>query len=200
MTKKLLLIGNGCGVLDRKLGSEVDNFDIVVRLGTFELNGFEQFVGTKTDYCITAHWKLNIDRLNFIKTFITFPVFNEYYDESKIEQIKQEICSQITPAQLNNIVGFMSRQEANYIIDSYKELGNIDLNLSLINPSLGYRALILTLLRFSDYEIYTYGFDFFKTGWYWKPSHNRDVKNRHPYSYERAIHSLLLKQNKIKSL
>lgn len=198
--KKLVLVGNGCDVLQRELGDQINEFDTVIRLGTYELSGFEKHVGKKTDYCITAHWKLNMERLRETKTFVTFPVFNEYYDESKIESVKQEILSKSDERQRENLIHFMNRQDALDIIESYKELGPLSIDLSLINPSLGYRAIRLVLKHFKDFEIYTYGFDFFKTGWYWKQTHNRDIKNRHPYSYERALHSFLLKRRELKSL
>lgn len=198
--KNLVLIGNGCEVLEKNLGDKIDGFDAVVRLGTYKIDGFEKNIGTKTDYCITAHWKLDLDRLRKTKTFVTFPVFNEYYDDVKIESVKGEILSKLDSDQIENLVHFMNRQDALDIIDSYRELGPISIDLSLINPSLGYRAIRLVLKHFKDFEIYTYGFDFFKTGWYWKQTHNRDIKNRHPYSYERALHLMLLKRGELKSL
>lgn len=198
--KKLILIGNSCEVLGKQKGELIDTFDSVVRLGAYELSGFEKDVGSRTDYCITAHWKLNLERLRSVKTFVTFPVFHEYYDDVKIESVKNEILSVLDNKQKENLIHFMNRQDSLDIISSYKELGNMSIDLSLINPSLGYRALRIVMRHFKEFEIYTYGFDFFKTGWYWKPTHNRDVKNRHPYSYERAIHTLLLKRGVIHSL
>lgn len=198
--KKVILVGNGCGVLEKERGVEIDAFDVVIRLGTYMTVGFEKYVGTKTDFCITAHWKLDLERLKTVKTFITFPVFNSYYDEVEINRIRGEIVSSITDEQRLNIVYFMNRPDALSIVKSYNELGNVGIDLDSINPSLGYRSLRIVLNHFSDCEIYTYGFDFFKTGWYWKESHNRNIKNRHPYSYERALHNLLVKNKKIKML
>jgi hypothetical protein len=198
--KKLALIGNGCGVLSENRGSYIDTFETVIRLGSYKLEGFENFVGTRTDYCITAHWKLDFSKLETVKTFVTFPVFNDYYDDVKIESIKSEIVSKLNERQRNNLVHFMNRQDALDIMGSYKELGPVNINLSLINPSLGYRAIRLVIKHFPSYEIHTHGFDFFKTGWYWKQDHNRDIKNRHPYSYERALYSLLEKNGRIKFL
>jgi hypothetical protein len=198
--KRIVLVGNGCGVLEKEKGNEIDAFDGVIRLGTYKIEGFEKYVGEKTDFCITAHWKLDLDRLKTTKTFITFPVFSSYYDEPTIDRIRGEIMSSITDEQRLNIMYFMTRADALSIVESYKELGNVGIDLSGINPSLGYRALRIVLNHFSGCEIYTYGFDFFKTGWYWKESHNRNIKNRHPYSYERVIHSLLVKSGRIKEL
>lgn len=50
---KVILIGNSPSVLNFKKGTEIDSFDIVVRLNDFETSGFEDCVGNKTDILIT---------------------------------------------------------------------------------------------------------------------------------------------------
>jgi len=44
-----LLVGNGSSVLDYQLGPVIDSFDTVCRFNEFEITGYEQHVGTKTD-------------------------------------------------------------------------------------------------------------------------------------------------------
>ncbi len=55
-------------------------------------------------------------------------------------------------------------------------------------------------LLFPDYKIYTTGFDFFKTGWYWDTNHNRDVANLHPYIWERMWYKTAIKNGIINEL
>lgn len=50
---KIILIGNSPSVLSKKNGHIIDKFDIVVRLNDFKTNGYEQYVGSKTDILIT---------------------------------------------------------------------------------------------------------------------------------------------------
>lgn len=45
---RIVLIGNGSSVLERPLGEEINQFDRVVRFNSYKINGYEQFVGTKT--------------------------------------------------------------------------------------------------------------------------------------------------------
>ncbi|MBE3144977.1 MAG: glycosyltransferase family 29 protein [Planctomycetes bacterium] len=52
--QKILLIGNGPSALSRKLGKEIDEFPLVARFNTYRIKGYEEFVGTKTDYWITC--------------------------------------------------------------------------------------------------------------------------------------------------
>ena len=44
---KIILIGNASNVLDLEFGNKIDEFDIVVRFGRFQVTGFEEFVGWK---------------------------------------------------------------------------------------------------------------------------------------------------------
>jgi len=46
----IIIIGNGSSLLDIKNGSTIDNFDIVVRFNAYTINGYEDYVGTKTHY------------------------------------------------------------------------------------------------------------------------------------------------------
>ena len=51
-TKKIIIIGNGPSVMNKRLGDEIDNFDKVVRFNTFKNDEeFSPFVGKKTDFC-----------------------------------------------------------------------------------------------------------------------------------------------------
>ena len=45
----IIIIGNGCSVLSKKNGNRIDKFSEVVRLGQFQINGFEDYIGSKTD-------------------------------------------------------------------------------------------------------------------------------------------------------
>jgi len=193
---KLLLIGNGRGVLDNQLGGEIDLFDVVVRLGTFKTDGFEKFVGTKTDLIITAHWKLDYERMKSFKTFVTFPVFYEKMANKELGELEKEVLAKLDDKFHKN-VSFMTNQDMEEIKQTYSILGKTCFDVERINPSLGYRALWYVMKNFSGYEKFVYGFDFFKTGWYWKEEHNRDLKNRHPYIYERTVYELLKKRGEI---
>jgi hypothetical protein len=44
----VILVGNGPSVLDRKLGSEIDQFDHVIRFNNYTTEGYEDYVGSKT--------------------------------------------------------------------------------------------------------------------------------------------------------
>lgn len=45
----IVLVGNGPSAVDRLLGKEIDAHDLVVRFNNFILNGYEDFIGRRTD-------------------------------------------------------------------------------------------------------------------------------------------------------
>ena len=51
---EVVLIGNGPSAVKEKLGSVIDTFETVVRFNTYRIDGFEDYVGTKTDIWVTC--------------------------------------------------------------------------------------------------------------------------------------------------
>ena len=47
--KNVIIVGNSKELLNRPLGEEIDKFDVVVRLNNFKIDGYEKYVGTKTN-------------------------------------------------------------------------------------------------------------------------------------------------------
>lgn len=46
----ILLVSNSSDILNYKIGDQINQFDKVVRFNNFETKGYEEFVGTKTDW------------------------------------------------------------------------------------------------------------------------------------------------------
>ena len=63
---KIIVVGNAASLLKEKNGNLIDSFDIVIRLNKFVTEGYEEYVGKKTNiYC--SKWfnmKYNIMCLN----------------------------------------------------------------------------------------------------------------------------------------
>jgi|TARA_R110001583_G_scaffold72898_4_gene203550 hypothetical protein len=53
--KKCIVIGNGGSVLEAERGKEIDKFDIIVRSNLARYEGYEQFVGSRTDVRFLSH-------------------------------------------------------------------------------------------------------------------------------------------------
>jgi hypothetical protein len=68
---KILLIGNGGSLLKRRLGVFIDEFDgEVARFNDFEIKGYEQYIGTRTDLWIISEKYKNKERLDINKLVI----------------------------------------------------------------------------------------------------------------------------------
>jgi hypothetical protein len=63
-SKRVVLVGNGPGVLRSGLGAAIDAFDTVVRFNNFVVEGFEADVGARTDVW-ASHFKGISEREGF---------------------------------------------------------------------------------------------------------------------------------------
>ena len=61
--KKVYIVGNGPSACSKPLGQEIDAADVVVRINNFKTQGFEQYVGTKTDILFTCRLNEYFDTL-----------------------------------------------------------------------------------------------------------------------------------------
>lgn len=51
----VVVVGNGSNLLQHKRGEVIDSFDTVVRMGSYRTDGYEEYIGTKTDiFCTIA--------------------------------------------------------------------------------------------------------------------------------------------------
>ena len=180
MASSVIIVGNGESVLKKKSGSYIDSFDTVVRLGSYVTDGFEDYVGEKTDIISTIYWKLDIERLSKTKVILNVPLnMQEKYSESE-DYIEREFSQY-----RSNILYLNSEEDIQGFKDMYMDILPPFRGIDSINFSLGFKTFYFIKKLFPDKKIYATGFDFFKTGWYWNPFHNRDDSNMHPYTWER---------------
>lgn len=52
--KSVILVGNGPSVLKNENGNKIDNYDVVVRFSWYHIEGYEKYVGTKTNIWFTT--------------------------------------------------------------------------------------------------------------------------------------------------
>lgn len=133
--KKILLIGNGPSATSMKLGVEIDDFPLVARFNAYQINEFEEYVGTKTDYWITCSshpgwWK------DYKKVFL---------------------CS-YHRTQDNKILAALRKRYPD--CDHFPEWVWVEVfgDMKFMAPSSG--AVAATYFS-RDYEVFIYGFDFF---------------------------------------
>lgn len=55
MKNKILLVGNGSSLLDKENQKTIDSYQTVVRFNSYKINGYEKYVGTKTNIWVTVN-------------------------------------------------------------------------------------------------------------------------------------------------
>lgn len=106
-----VLIGNGPSVLRRKLGKKIDTAETVVRLGSFKIKGYEEYVGTKTDIWVT----LNRNRYKHkcAKTIVTSVqdqkrVTDQYHIPRRVVDAAYKCCGIKTGSTMRPTTGLLA--------------------------------------------------------------------------------------------
>lgn len=176
----IIIVGNGEELLRKKNGYKIDMFGKVVRLGRYVTDGFEEYSGKKTDIISTIYWKLDEERLKKHKVILNVPLSYQHNFLESEEYISKEYLNY-----RENILYLNKLEDKENIKQMYLEVMPAFDGIDVVNFSLGFKTFYFIRKLFPNQKIYATGFDFFKTGWYWDPTHNRNDSNMHPYLYER---------------
>ena len=196
MSNKLIIIGNGESVLNKKNGSYIDDFDVVIRCNECIIKGYEDYVGTKTDILSVASKGIlvkiiegvgktsNDTYINDVSTiWFTRPFYEKYYDsQNKYPNDKLLKTKGIENIKVINNSTFNDIHKGK------------DKNTYL---STGIVTILMAIEYYSDYDIYIMGFDGFKSGHYFKDN-LKDIGDRHNKKDESLFLGELIKKHKIK--
>ena len=150
---KVLLIGNGPAALARKVGNEIDNFDgEVVRFNNYSTDGFEEYVGSRTDIWITVEQYLP-KKFEHKKRFIFY-----WGKDEDHEPVRAAIGA--------------TRIDPSYAIKTRKIM-------KFNHPSTG--AIATTFFLDGGYDIYLWGFDFLEDLQGRQHHYNKDGIKRGPW-------------------
>ena len=150
---KVLLVGNGCSALEHKLGKVIDTeFDLVLRMNRFKTEGYEEYVGSKTNVWLVTDnmFQYVINKTDGIEgsqnwenydcICVGIPTFK--YNQFNQEQTKNlKVPVVIFPPQIGDVVS----NNLNLPPDRW--------------PTLGMQSLYAGLYDEKVKEIYLYGFD-----------------------------------------
>ncbi len=150
---KVLLVGNGCSALEHKLGKVIDTeFDLVLRMNRFKTEGYEEYVGSKTNVWVVTdnmfQYVLNKEDgiegsqnwRNYDAIYVGIPTF-KYNQFNKTQTENLELPVYIFPTQIAD--------EASH-----------KLNLPSSQwPTLGLQSLYALMNDDEITEIFIYGFD-----------------------------------------
>lgn len=144
---KVIVLGNSPLVSNYKVGKSIDQFDIVVRVNDFRINGYEKYVGTKTDFVITS----------FATNFKT-----EEYNSIRPSQVMMSLFDKATQVEfLRKRIERYNLDDVNILGDRYYTQLNQELGISGRNKrcSSGTIAIQWALDNYPECEIYVHGID-----------------------------------------
>jgi len=177
---KFLLIGNGPSATRKKVGKLIDEFDgIVVRFNDYKIEGYEAYVGTRTDMWSTVH-PYNKESKFSIIIYLTglwdedssgkrFSDFRKLYKKTPVFQINPEISSKVT---INNRV-----------------------RLRFGACSSG--ASLTEILTQTNSKVFIYGFDFFNSDAHHYGDTLNFSKRIHDPKAEEAYFRYLIKEGSV---
>lgn len=196
--KKIVIVGSSDIMLENNLGSEIDNFDIVVRFNRAPVFNFENYVGSKTDVrFVNSHAVKNTPKQNedlkflpSVKNQIICSDFN--INDNDFYRVFDKSC---TYKQINRFSNF--KKFKNNILDKL----DINLNMKAPEPSVGLNAICYYINE--GYIPTIYGFHLHDENrnvspHYWKKK--LSVGGCHDFSYERKLIKELINLNYLKLL
>lgn len=190
-TNDIIIVGNGPSVLHREKGAEIDNFNKVVRINNFAIDGYEKFVGTKTNIWTRSASDLVYDRCDssfeLVLWLVALPAWERRPDKIGI------ISELIKESESRNIL--VSKTEIDRINEKYFQ------NKTEVKPSTGLYTIFYFLERFSQITIH--GFDFFAshtTKMHYFDCATKKRMNGHDIDLEKNIVQKLVSSGKVITL
>lgn len=195
--KTCVVVASGGSVLDKELGDEIDNFDLVVRANLAQFEGFEKHVGSRTDIRFLSHKTFGntLNNTDFSAYDVDYiPNSNSHLIIRSIGNVGSMIPGFAMNRQGNNKFSILDLDYWSYLnepIDSHHY------------ATVGFTAVI-TMMHLGC-EVSIHGFDFFNSStqyhYYEKVSpHAQSGAPNHPMDDEKNILEHLVNIGKIKRL
>lgn len=153
--KSVIVVGNGPSILKHEVGTEIDKFDIVIRVNGFRIKGFEKYCGTKTNIW-AAGLATNAERSHL---------------EHKIDEVwalmpYRTIIEEATQKQKRRIYRFFN-SGVDYPLDKIfhmtcDQFANMISTMPVGRPSTGLTAIYVALNIYNAKNITLHGFDYFQ--------------------------------------
>ena len=184
------------------MGNEVNKFDIVVRMNRFKTRGYEEYIGTKTDF-----WCIN-RKILLQKTNRYYGFCDNNWDKYKVQYPTLSKCVMMTychekdeadglrkePKVIQNNIEVADTYE---IICEFRERWReIYLNDNFRKPSTGLTTIFYYLNLYG--QIYIHNFDWGKTAHYWGVYGPEDVPSpHHTWEFEVMVVNDLISEGKV---
>jgi hypothetical protein len=193
---RIIIVANSTAILKKELGTQIDSFPLVVRLGNFVSKDYEKYIGKKSNIISTIwHNFLEVkDQCCEKYILVNHGDTQDINRNAKIKEITNNYFLNIGKNLNISKKIILYKHERGDDEDIRKFFYKyMDSSISVNNFSLGFRTIFIIKKLFPLAKVYVHGFDFFKTGYYSNSNHNMHKANKHPYIYERVCLKKLIK-------
>ncbi len=142
--RKILIIANGQSALQGKYGNEIDEFSVIGRINNYEINGYSEYVGSKTNIWFNGANQGLKKRKNKPQKIVTLI---PSHVQKKITNLNKLV---------NRRVGIVDEE---CIIVNINKVNEYEMKLNTKRVTTGTMSILWSLENFED--VYIYGFDFF---------------------------------------
>jgi hypothetical protein len=172
---KIVIIGNGACALRNESGSFINGADLVIRVGEFIIDGFEKYIGNKTDIYVSRWFKSKTRSKIFFNSLQGLWIPRTYETrELKYDTLIEEygIREKISYIPLELIYRYKLKYPYKYV--KHNNSKTVNKNLYCCLPDSGIVAIDMALMKYPQSQIYIVGYDNCKTGYYWEPKRQLD--------------------------
>ena len=199
---KVVIVANAKIKEDKKIGNDINNFDKVIRMNRFETDGFEEYLGSKTDiWCINR--KILLQKTN---TYYGF--YNKRWESYKDKYPTLEKCVMMTYCHEIDEADGLRRErivtENDIHVANTHDVMNelrqrwIDIynNDGFHKPGTGITTILYYIKKYGN--IHLHNFDWGKTSHYWGVKGPEDIPSQHhTWGFEEQVAKDLVSENKV---
>ena len=188
--KKIAIVGSSGILLNHKLGDEINGHDFIVRFNAAPTDGFEKFVGNRTDFrCMNTHtYAGTTDRGRFTK-----------YDHNFLDRLE----NQTIITHNKNLTKSKKIRDNNTVVEISRNFFNKVTNMGNCPEASTGMWGVYIFTHFTN-KINLYGFTHHSDKWenrhYWEKINPYNQGAFHNFENERRFFDNLLNEGKVKKI
>lgn len=201
---KILLVGNSSIDTTKKVGETINNFDLVFRMNRFELDGFEEYLGNKTDvWILNRAISLGISNVHYkslSKKFEERKVISQSLDKILMMTYFRNEADYIDIKQRTQSFSDFKVGDTRQVSEYLKKEWDKRMDKKFYKPGTGIIAIHYLLEKYGNITIHN--FDCGETKHYWgdKDLASEPMSSKHDWSFDKILISELVTSERVSYL